>query len=770
MTMPAAFKYRVSRGFPLFLMLPAACAAAAEAPAADSSKTAASTPQTTLDTIVVLGAGNSRQMQTIMPAELDKETPGTSPLQTLSMLPGVDFQSSDPIGGYEWAQQITIRGFTTEQMGYTLDGVPLGNMQYRNNNGLSINRALQAENSGPVTLSQGSAAVGTASTSNIGGTVDFTSVNPTDTYGIDFAQTFGSSNDRRTFARINSGRLSSGGRLYVSADHQDADKWKGEGTQEQDQFNFKYVQPLSDSVTATTFIDGVKRREDDYLDVSQATIQRLGYRVDNISNDFALAERLALALQNGTPVPAPYSNGDDVYYGGGGVRRDLLIYEKLDYNVSSNLSGQTTAYLHRDRGIGIFADSYDPTPAANGGSPISVSTVGYDIDRKGVTSQLTWVMGQHTLQAGIWYENNSFDQIARLYGLQAGVAPKTFVRFYDDPFRTRWHYVFDTDVYQVYASDSWNIGDSLRLDLGVKSLLVQNHAKTITSSQPINGSIKAEEGFLPALGTLYTFDDENEAFFDYTRNMAAFVASASSGPFSTTEAGFDYIRNDLKPETTDTIELGLRHSDADVQASITGYSVKFKNRLLATSISAAIVGNQNVLQNVGSVTSQGVEAAANWNIAPHWSVYGTLSFNDAKYDDDVKVAGSNTVVPTRGKQVVASPRVIANLQISYDDGSAWTRLSTHYHGQRYYSYLNDQPIEGAMTLDYAAGYRFHGAEWNGQWLDGVELDFNATNLLDKRYVASVGTSGFVTADPTGTYTTLQVAAPRQCFVTVRKHF
>jgi hypothetical protein len=81
---------------------------------------------------------------------------------------------------------------------------------------------------------------------------------------------------------------------------------------------------------------------------------------------------------------------------------------------------------------------------------------------------------------------------------------------------SKWQLRLDPDMFLL--------GDSLRLDLGVKSLLVQNHAKTITSSQPINGSIKAEEGFLPALGTLYTFDDENEAFFDYTRNMAAFVA------------------------------------------------------------------------------------------------------------------------------------------------------------------------------------------------------------------------------------------------------
>lgn len=43
----------------------------------------------------------------------------------------------------------------TDQLGYTMDGVPLGNMDYRNNNGLAIGRALENENNGPVTLAQG---------------------------------------------------------------------------------------------------------------------------------------------------------------------------------------------------------------------------------------------------------------------------------------------------------------------------------------------------------------------------------------------------------------------------------------------------------------------------------------------------------------------------------------------------------------------------------------------------------------------------------------
>jgi iron complex outermembrane recepter protein len=198
--------------------------------------------------IVVLGQGESRQVQTVSARAMAKTTAGTSPLRSLGRLPGVNFDASDAHGTYEAATQLSIRGFLTDQMGYTLDGVPLGNMQYRNNNGLSINRALLTENNGSATLSQGSGALGTASTSNIGGTVNFTSIDPTPRFGVDLEQSYGSANSWRSFGRLNSGTLPWGGRLAISYAHDREGKWRGWGDQEQDQLNLKYVQPLGDAV------------------------------------------------------------------------------------------------------------------------------------------------------------------------------------------------------------------------------------------------------------------------------------------------------------------------------------------------------------------------------------------------------------------------------------------------------------------------------------------------------------------------------------------
>jgi iron complex outermembrane receptor protein len=677
------------------------------APSADLAAPVAATeaPTAQVSEVVVFGVGQSREVQTLLPVELNKATPGTSPLETLGKLPGVDFESSDPLGAYEWAQQVTIRGFITNQLGYTLDGIPLGNMDYRNNNGLSIGRALETENNGAVTLSQGSGALGTASTSNIGGVIDYTSLAPTHDRGVDIDQTYGSDNIWRTFIRFNTGDLSTGGRLFISYDHQAQDKWKGYGEQTQDQMNIKVIQPISENISSTTYVDMIARKEDDYADMSLDLVRRLGYNVDDITANYKLAQTLAYEEQNGLAASPPFENPDDVYYDSGEVRQDFFAYEKLLYAVDSHLSGETNAYVHLDHGIGTFADPYDPTPAAYGGSPISQDAVLYDIAREGIISKLRYKIGQHDIEGGLWFEDNDFHQREEEYGFNLDSAPTDFEQFYSNPFNTVFNNKFNTKTYQFHVGDTWSINDSLRVNAGFKSLVSKSTAKTIFSDQPVNGSIEAANGFLPTVGVLYRLDAHNEIFSDYTRNMAAFTASTSSGPFSTTQAGFDYIRGDLKPETTDTVELGYRLHTRTIQASLTGYDVEFQNRLLASSISSVIVGNQNVLQNVGSVTSRGVEAALNWKLARSWSVYGTWAYDDAHYNDNVVIPSTGEVVDTRGKSVVAAPRNTGNLQLSYDDGSLWGQVGAHYHDKRYYTYTNDSPISGATVVNLSAGYR-----------------------------------------------------------------
>ena len=115
---------------------------------------------------------------------------------------------------------------------------------------------------------------------------------PSDRLGAYVSETYGSWGMWRTFVRLETGTLPSGARAYLSANSQTADKWKGAGHQNQSQFNFKVVQPIGQG-SLTGWINGSKRRENDYQDMSLEMIKRLGRDFDNVSDNYQLAVLLA---------------------------------------------------------------------------------------------------------------------------------------------------------------------------------------------------------------------------------------------------------------------------------------------------------------------------------------------------------------------------------------------------------------------------------------------------------------------------------------------
>jgi iron complex outermembrane receptor protein len=232
--------------------------------------------------VIVMGQGQSRQVQMLNDEALGLEAAGASALKAIDKLPGVTFQSADAFGAYEWSTSLSIRGFNQNQLGFTLDGVPLGDMSYGNHNGLHNSRAITTENLGKVELAQGAGALGTASTSNLGGTLAFFSRDPSETLGGQLNVTGGSESMHRVFGRFETGAISQLGglRAYISAVDQKTDKWKGGSEQKQRQYDAKAVMPLGEG-SLTGFYTHSERREQDYQDMSFDMIKRLGRDWDN---------------------------------------------------------------------------------------------------------------------------------------------------------------------------------------------------------------------------------------------------------------------------------------------------------------------------------------------------------------------------------------------------------------------------------------------------------------------------------------------------------
>ena len=736
------------------------------APVAQDDAGAASTTD-----IVVYGRGTTRQQQTVRAKAIEILAPGSSPLRAIARLPGVALQSSDPFGTYELGTRLSVRGFNQSQMGYTLDGVPLGDMFYNTWNGLHISRAIATENIARIDFAQGAGALGVASTSNLGGSLQFFSREPSNDLGGEVAGTYGSQDAVHLFARLDSGLLSTGTRISISGVYHDADKWKGYGQQTDRKINGKVVQALGDA-TLTGWLNYSLHKERNYADLSPATVDRIGYDLDFLRPDFATAVLLSQVSANqtaaragrplpfptaGTAFPTPYTNVNDTYYDSGGVRRDVIGALTLDLPISDWLSAKATYYHHDDKGSGGI---YTPAVFSPDGFPLSLRTTEYGVNRDGAIADLTARLGAHTFHAGYWHEDNRGITDRNYYAVSQTNRPDV-TDFLNGPFRSDFLTDLTTITNQIYLSDAWKITDRLTIDAGFKGADIRNGIVTTAGTPFINGRIGARDWFQPQVGATWRVGSQ-EFFANYAENMRAFQSSFR-GPFGTTQVGFEAIRGSLRPETSRTVEGGWRFSLGPVHGDLAVYDVKFKNRLLAAFSQANILGNPSVLQNVGSVTSRGVELGATWRIARVLSVIGSYSYNDSHYDDDT-VNGA-ALVRTDGVRTVDTPAHLAKGEVNYDDGALFANVSGSYTSRRNVTYTGDVTVPSFTVFDATLGYRVRGEGVLG----GVELQLNATNLFDKRYIAALGSGQFFN-DRTSLNNTLQAGAPRQVFGTIRKRF
>ncbi len=755
------------------------------------------------DEIVVIATGQSLQGQAISGVAMESVAPGTSPIKLVQQLPGVAVSGADPFGAYEWAVRINIRGFAQNQLGFTLDGVPLGDMSYGNHNGLHISRALISENLGRAELTQGTGSVDVASSNNLGGALRFFSVAPSEEAGAIAALTYGSENTLRGFARLDTGSFGSlGTRAWLSYMNSQMDMWKGDGEQNQEQIAARIDQPIGEGML-TGYFNHSERREQDYQDFSLAMFDRLGYGFNNFGlSNYDDMVQVGAAYNNpanyagatpvldgagcwtgagANPYPAPVECVDDAYLDASGLRDDDLGYIALDMPMSDAVSFHLQAYLHQNEGQGLWGTPYSPSPnygvvgATSDNAPFSIRTTEYDIDRWGWLGSVDVKLGAHAINAGFWYQQNDFNVYRRFYGMDLSAPNRSFQKFLANPFFTQWGYGFETETLQLHVQDTWTVTDALTVNLGFRSLSVENTVDTLTinnaapvagTDADLNGSIETEENFLPQVGFTYQLQDDVEMFASYAKNVAAWNSVVfGATPFAArSQANFEEVRRSASPEEAQNLEGGVRIDREGYKLSAAAYYVLFDNRLLAVSQGPGIVGNAPIVSNVGSVETLGLELLGSFTLSDEWRLLAAYTYNNSEYQDDVVNRAGAVLAQTAGAKVVNTPEHIIHTDLSYDNGSLFGSVSANYLSDRYFTYTNvGGKVDGRTLIDASVGYRFSG----NAFLEGLEARLNLTNVTDEEYAGTLGTNGFTNS---GDAQTLVAGAPRQVFLTISKQF
>ena len=742
------------------------------------------------DSIIVTGR-TTRSVTQIAGPDIQKILPGINPLKAIQTLPGVTFVTADPWGNNEQNTSLFIHGFNAQQLGYTFDDVPLGDQNYGNYNGLSPQRAVISENVASVLLSTGAADLGTASTSNLGGAIETYSSDPRAEGGLAVAQTIGSYDTSRTFARLDSGTFGNGNSLYISGVRQKARAWDFNGRQGGYQANAKFVH---DDATGrltlyAAYSDKTEPNEDSTVRSPTTTFQP--YTRPFLFPDFAAAQNY-LSATGATPAAdgVNYRN----YYSAA-IRTDYLAYAKYDWHIADNISWSNQAYYHNNDGYGVVAGPITvaslPTlfalyfPGQNlkvrtGNSGFATRTTEYRIDRAGLLSTLKVDLGDHKIELGGWYENNSSAAYRRWYALDVN-NPSTPYERPTNPLFTQYGSEIRNDVYQFHIQDAWKPIDTLTVQAGFKSSL--QFGKGTVPVQPIVGSLPGSIGlpegrittkkwFLPQLGLLWDATPTEQVFVNAQRNLRQFMTYGAGGlsPWSLgSQAAFDLFKDQVQPETAWTYEAGVRtRRPVDlgpltaIEGQVNYYHVDFKDRLLGVNAVAggSIAGGAAIVQNVGTVKTDGVDAALTLRFGQTFSLYNALSYNRSIYQDDYR--SGTTLVATAGKKVPGSPSWLNKTVATLNLGPINVQAIGDYVGKRYATYTNDQSVPSYFLASARIGYTIPMSPTG--FVQKAEISVNVTNLTKE-----TGTSTVAIGSASGTYNTFPIA-PRQWFATLAVGF
>ncbi|MFT8420123.1 MAG: TonB-dependent receptor [Gluconacetobacter sp.] len=736
--------------------------------------------------ITTVGKGQARSVSTLLRSNLDVLPPGVSVQKALNILPGVSAQSMDALGINEQSMTLQVRGYSTTHLGYTLDGMPLGDGAYNNYNGLSINRALISDNLGHADLATGIAGLGIASTSNLGGAVTYMTSKPRRKMGFTVNQSFGSEDGKRTFARFDTGEHA-GFSAYFSGQygeqnlfvHQRADNGSTVG-----QFNGKVVYQFHNgSITAYGDVSRTNQADTPYL--SQNMLSRLGWDWGGYAPDWqSYLDRAYCSVSKPkaptkcVPSKAPETLSDVTYTNGQILRDDNLFYVAGDYNITRTLSAHLQVYHHTDMGAGnnwITGWSTQGTATTADDLPVQIRDTRYTIDRTGVLGNLNWVVGFNHLQAGFWVEDNTSSAARYIWTNVTG--PFSLAQYLQgQPDLAQWVQKTTWQTRQFYVQDSAKFfNDALTIDFGFKGSYSRSDAqaergiaKTAppASSQFASGTLTAKDYFMPQVGLHYQIAPRHEMFASYSENMAMFQGGFKLGPQSVSQAVWDAQGKTLKPETSRSVEGGYRYVSGSLQASVTGYWTKFDNRLLqynpCPTNQQQNAGCGNSFHNAGSVTSRGAELGVLWQPLKWLSWYNSASFNRTTYDNDLNWCTTTCMLyRTAGRQQVDTPEKMAASMLTARWNGFWASIQGKYTSRRYYTYTNDASFGGYGTVDLGLGYDFNSIGF----MRGAKLALNITNLTDKRYASNFDNSVFAPSDKSGTIQVFHASAPRQVFGT-----
>ena len=770
------------------------------APAAEDAAPRAKDDAVRLGTITIIGQGDKlgagqilkedavKARSTVTKEATEKDQATSNPFQAISLLPSVNTFSHDATGLFGGG--ISIRGFGADQIGFTINGVPVNDS---GNYAVFPQEYIDQENSCTQSVAQGTPEIESPHIGATGGSVSIVMCDPENKRRFRVSQTLGDLNISRTFLRADSGRFANDkAKMFISYSHSQADKWKGRGEARRDHIDAAFSYDITPEHRILGSVMYNKAVNNNIYSMSLAQLAANGYEWDHL--DTFTPGHLTPVRGTAQTETLPASNRA-FYKLSANPFENVIASLSGSFRLADNTYLRVQPYVWYGYGTGgnqqklLSETGFLNTATGRVGAGVDLNGDGDTLDRiivansnvtrtlrPGATAEVSHTLGAHQLKIGLWYERPEHRQFGPAVSVDANGNPTDIwlregriLRPDGSPYQSR-DWVTVSPSYQVYAADSFSfMNDRGLLQLGLRApSITRNFTNTASEASTVSYTLEKKfSAVLPQIGVRFRLDNEQQIFANTGKNFRAppnFVFS--TGPNVTVTNGIPTLIGNVKAETSVNTDIGYRYQGKTITFSATAFNTDFKDRQ-ANAFDTNL--NRSFYANAGKVRNRGLELEVGTAPINGFTAYASLTVQKSRVMSDLPVT-VDKALPTTGKQFPLTPQTLAGLSVQYSNGPFYARVKAKKTGRQYATIMNDEEVPSYITADFAAGYTFADAAF----MKNPKLKFNVHNVGNTKYrtpssgsVVNAQAVGTIAASGTVFY---YLGAPRSFSVSLSADF
>ena len=660
--------------------------------------------------------------------------------KVIDRIPSVNAQSADAYGLANipgGVKGLRVRGeMIPHGDSSTVEGLPLGGL----NPGPGNEWLLDLENVAAVSLRQGPIAPDHFSMFTTNGVLDREILWPKAQRGAQVAQSVGSDNFQRTFARVDSGKLSEGSELFLSASYTEADKWRGPGESPAGRSNVEiaWSRPLGERANGKLLVAYNDFKADNYrpLSYSQASdlndfrnfdfnpassataataITYYGYNRQDFTNWSFMGEyEYALSDASKLVVKPYYLKENGEYFDGmanGKVRQWLI-----DHQWSGLTAEVQIHFANTGMKFGYWYETSDPP-----GPPTAWKM--YNPTPGGGLTGASWgILASPTTKHSF---NSLYALADQSFGALKAQAGARYVR---------------ETLPGINFYNTTGIGD-----VSYDQALAQSGG--VVANRSVSSFAFGE--FLPFVAFDYKLSQATDMKVSMGRTYGAPaidvwpVFQQNSTTFIAHNLTADTLWHKLKAETANALDVGLRINTEQGYFEPTLFYSRNHDKLVSYNSDPGGV-NVAYSQNVGETHAYGIQATTGLTLHSNVELFATASYTRNVFDQNLPLLNGSSLV-VAGNQLPDTPKLQANLGGSWQHGDFSVTPLMRYTGYRYGDTLQMQKIGGYSTFDLTLNYK------EKIRVGKLGASLSVQNIFDRQYIGFINVSNAYTMAPGAQY-------------------